>query len=276
MLFMAMGIVALGAPAYAGSKASDSAARASCAPDLVTEDGTCVRRLPSPPLTKADRQDLARTNTEIANLGSTDRSSTWSGTNVLPEVEQMHLLKEGQGDGGAWWTCGPSATRNLVSAMYKRLTGSYKDFGEQKIGAMEGTTHHGTARANVASALNKYFPRTKHFGPWITTRPSNAAMYFHTVAVTVDLKLRPLIANIDTEYLSYFGQSDGNGLDHFNLVYGSRTTTDGKVYLRVAEEWDPHRAYGMYANSAPYGKYWVPLSQAFNAINHTSIHGIVR
>jgi hypothetical protein len=104
----------------------------------------------------------------------------------------------------------------------------------------------------------------------------DAIDYLFNVVVTTGMRKRPIIANVDTEFLDYFGASDGRGLDHFNIVYGSMTTKAGKTYLRVAEEYDPHRRYGSYTTSAPYGKYWVLLAHAFRAVNNTDIHGIIR
>jgi hypothetical protein len=257
-----------------------------CARDLVTEDGTCAHRIPAPALSAADRRALAAIDSEITTLR---RSSTaarrtartaapigYAYTSVISEVEHMRVLKEGEGNGGAWWTCGPSATRNVVAALFKHATGSYRYLPEAVIGRWEGTSRHGTGRANIVTALNGQIRRLHNFGTWKTVRPKDAIDYLFNVVVTTGMRKRPIIANVDTEFLDYFGASDGRGLDHFNIVYGSMTTKAGKTYLRVAEEYDPHRRYGSYTTSAPYGKYWVLLAHAFRAVNNTDIHGIIR
>lgn len=269
----------------ASSPAAGLAAAQSCARDLVTEDGTCARRIPAPALSAADRRTLANLDAEIARLRhqhggaratSASAYTPYPYTSVLPEVERMRILKEGEGNGGAWWTCGPSATRNAVAALFKRHTGSYRYLSEAQIAGWEGTTRHGTARANVATTLNRQVRRLHDFGVWQTVSPRDAIDYLDNVVIDTGLRKRAIIANVDSEYLDNFKKAGSRGLDHFDIVYGSKTTRALKTYVRLAEEYDPRRHFGRYVTDPPYGKYWIPLAHAFAAVNHTPIHGIVR
>jgi hypothetical protein len=179
----------------------------------------------------------------------------------------MTIFKEGEGNGKKSYTCGPSATRNMVAAMYRRKTGSWKDLTEQKFEDWEGTTNEGTSRANVAAALNDHF---SSFGHWKTSRPESATAYLDAVRLDTYSYHQSVIANIDTEYLSFF---EGHRLDHFDFVYGYYV--DGSThYLRIGEEWDPAYIYG-HSDYNPYGKQVATPGSAFTAISHTSIHGIV-
>lgn len=188
---------------------------------------------------------------------------------VMPELAKMRIFKEGEGNGRKTFTCGPSASRNVIAALFKRDTGRYRDLGEHKFEVLEHTKRIGTSRANIATALsNKPF---KRFGAWVTVRPSSRFDLVTRVINNVARQRRPVIMNLDTKYLARY---HGHNLAHFNVVFGYRI--DGRWKLRFAEEWNPVFAYGStpsYGN--PYGKFWESASAAFRAIDADPIHGIV-
>jgi len=258
------------------------AAADTCAQDNYTEAGTCAPVMPDPPMTPfqaeqqagkdaalaAMRQRSARTkvggriSTTIPDPGDPMPSSY-----QLVEVHDMRIFKEGEGNGKKSYTCGPSATRNMVAAMYMRKTGALRDFGEAQFEDWEGTTTSGTSRANIANALNAHF---SSFGHWTTSRPATASEFYNIVKSDTYTYHQSVITNVDTEYLPFFA---GHALDHFDFVYGYYL--DGNEHdLRFGEEWDPVYIYGS-SSYNPYGHHPASLADAFTAISHTPIHGIV-
>ncbi|RNL78514.1 hypothetical protein EFL95_05315 [Nocardioides marmorisolisilvae] len=183
----------------------------------------------------------------------------------LPEVQMMSIYREGQGNGKKAYTCGPSATRNMVSAMYRYKTGAYKDFTEQAFASWEGTKEGvGTSRANVASALNANF---SSFGHWTTSRPTSATSYFNTVTMDTYSFHQSVIANIDTMYLSFFPTN--HNLKHFDFVYGYEMV-GSTHYLWIGEEWDPVYIYGQ-SNYQSYGKHRELLTNRVHR-DHDGLH----
>lgn len=258
---------------------------AECSQSNYTEAGTCAPVQDDPPLTADQRIEQAGKDAALAALdgapsaaGSTGSSARLSSTNPgdgastplsynLPEVVNMRIFREGEGNGKKSYTCGPSATRNMVAAMYKRRLGIYRDFTEQQFAEWELTDTSGTSRANVMKALNLHF---SSYGHWTTSRPATATDYFNAVKVDTYSYHQSVIANVDTEELTFFGD---HALNHFDFVYGY--ALDGSThYLSIAEEWDPVYIYGS-ASYQPYGKHKERLTYAFNAISKTLIHGIV-
>lgn len=261
----------LACPALASSPSK------TCRTDMVTERGTCAKPVPKRPLTPAQKKQLAQAKADQERMFAVVKDARSALlppvlpppplSYVLPEVEQMRLFKEGEGNHKKSYTCGPSATRNMIAALYKRKNGAIKDFGEAYFERIEGTTRAGTARKNIADALNSHF---SDLGAWATTRPSSADAYLAHVMVSTTLKRRAVIANINTAPLSYF---NGKNLAHFNVVYGYDGR--GSKRLRIGEEWDPIYVYGHSNYGNPYGKHWERLRAAFRAIDNESIHGIV-
>lgn len=247
-----------------------------CRDDMVTEKFTCAKPVLTRPLTSAQKAELSRIKFAVDNLSSA-RGGRASGlipdlpvlppTYVVPEVAKMRLFKEGEGNHKKSYTCGPSATRNMIAALYKHKKGYYKDFGEAYFERIEGTTRAGTSRKNIADALNAHFSQ---LGSWTTTRPKDANHYLTYVMVMTSLFKRAVIANLDTKYLLRF---NGKQLAHFNLVFGY--DKGGIKHVRIGEEWDPIFIYGSSPYGNPYGKFWEPLARAFTAIAHSAIHGIV-
>jgi hypothetical protein len=257
-----------------------------CPPELTLDSGACAAPIADNTPTEFQRRQRAAKDAGVAEIykglrGSKAEASAGGatpmttdpggggGTNYkLPEVANMTIWKEGQGNNKKTYTCGPSATRNMVAAMYMNRYGYYQDFGEHQFEIWEGTTTQGTARANVAAALNNNF---SGFGHWITTRPVDKDEYL-SYAIYDTQYHQSVIANIDTEFLDFWNDK---ALDHFDFVYGYDTTASTR-YLYIGEEWDPYFAYGTtpkYGN--PYGKHKEVLSHAYSAVINTSYHGIV-
>lgn len=250
-----------------------------CPIDLMLDDGECATPVPQNQLTdfQLDQQaakdaavaETYQSLTEAASSQSLATTAAVAAKNyVLPEVANMTIWREGEGNGKKTYTCGPAATRNVVGAMYDSYYQYYKDFGEHQFEIWEGTTTAGTARANVATALNNNFPG---WGSWRTYRPTDKTAYLSQVIVNVGYH-QSVIANVDTEEYSFWNH---HALNHFDFVYGYDNTGSTK-YLYVAEEFDVAFSYGHelgYGN--PYGRHKEVLSKAYQAVIKTSYHGIV-
>lgn len=163
------------------------------------------------------------------------------------------IFKEGQGNGKKSYTCGPSATRNLVYAK------SGIDYGEAQFASWEGTTTTGTAINNIASTLNTRVHQ--HFtDALMVDAPTSTTDLRAKVAADVYYK-HGSIPNVYTGYLTFF---NGHYLRHYDVIYGYSPTT-----LAFAEEWDPVYIYGS-ASYQPYGKHAAePLTNAYNAIHNS-------
>ncbi|HEX2893771.1 MAG TPA: hypothetical protein VHO29_07185 [Marmoricola sp.] len=273
-------VVGASVPANA---ATTTRSAAGCPAQLRLDDGACSAPIKenSPTAFQRDQRsakaaDVARIYRSLHNAPTSSAGVTpdttvdpgGGGTDYkLPEVANMTIYKEGQGNSKKSYTCGPSATRNMVAAMYKHRDGAYNDFGEHQFELWEGTTTSGTSRANVAAALNNHF---SSFGHWVTTRPADRDEYLSYVISDTQYH-QSVIANIDTEELSFF---NGKALNHFDFVYGYDTTASTR-YLYIGEEWDPIFIYGSSSYGNPYGKHKEVLAHAYNAVIKTSIHGIV-
>lgn len=257
---------------------------------MITERGVCAKPIRQHPLTrrqKREKAERARAYRRAHDEGSSRASyrATFVPrdptpirlTYALPEVAHLRLYREGEGNGGLRYTCGPSAMRNMLAALYKRKTGRYRDFGERRLMGWAGTTRVGTSRWNIAVGLNNHVPG---FGYWETLRPHGAEDYLAWVVTSTNLLGRAVIADIDTKSLDYF---HGHNLHHFNIVYGYDKRRDhrGHQRLLVGEEWsrryfwktDRRTGKRLYFN--PYGKHWVPLDHAYTAVSSSQIHGIV-
>lgn len=276
----------------AGPFAPVSAAHAAgCADGYTTEDGTCAAPVPSVPLTadqQAQRADKAAQvdafvqathGKKAAKPGKPAGSQQAPGilpapdgglyNFAMPEVANMYIWKEGEGNGKKSYTCGPAATRNMVAAMWAHRYGNYQDYGEAQFAAWEGTTTSGTSLANIASALNAHFSQ---FGSWRTAFPSSKANLIGLVAVDTRTYYQPVILNVDTEEYSWW---NGKALDHFDFAYGF-DNTGSTDYIKVAEEWDPIYIYGSSTYGNPYGRHpLTTLASAYRAVTKTSYHGIV-
>jgi hypothetical protein len=244
---------------YAAVGPSDS-----CAPDQYTEQGVCA-----PMVSTGLAQTMSAQATAEAQAKAQAASSLAASANFnLDSVVNMTIFKEGQGNGKKSYTCGPSATRNMVYAMYKAKTGAYNDFGEGAFETWEGTTTNGTSTANIAATLNNHFGS---LGSWSTHKATSKDDYINWVSADTQTFHESVIVAVDTEELAYF---NNKALDHINLDYGYDSSGATK-YIYKAEEWDPIFTYGSSSYGNPYGKHKIGLTQAFNAENKTSYHFMV-
>lgn len=272
-----LGGVLLATPAHAAAPATDWDARAaSCPAGYTTEKGTCAKPVATKPLTSAQKaqrtgkdQDRARWRSDLLARPTRLAARVPVRDYAMSEVATMTIFKEGQGDNKRSYTCGPASTRNMVAAMYKYKYGYYGNISENQFSIWEGTTTAGTARANIAAALNNHFSQ---FGSWRTWRPSDRFDLLATVATDTHDYHQSVILNVDTEYLSFF---HGKALNHFDFAYGYDNTDSSKRLVYVGEEWDPIFIYGSSSYGNPYGKHKEQLYDVWMAISHTSIHGIV-
>ena len=280
----AMGVVSFVVTAITLVPLSQAEA-AECSDAGYTEAGTCAPVVPDPPMTTFQRQQQAEKDAMLAAMSAAPAGPEPSGSSArtmstnpgdgastptnyqIAAVHDLTIYKEGEGNGKKWYTCGPSATRNMVSAMYKSRNGAYRDFGEHQFEIWERTTTSGTARANVAATLNANF---SSYGHWTSWRPANASAYYNAVKLDTYSYQQSVIANVNTRPLKFFG---GHDLDHFDIVYGYYL--DGTThYVRIGEEWDPTYTYGP-SDYHPYGHKTASLADAFDAIDNKAIHGIV-
>ena len=255
----------------------------SCPDGYATEAGTCAEPVSQVPLTAAQQ---AQVQAKLAGAAAATQPEASGGTGgavaynlpapdggsydfKMSEIANMTIYKEGQGNGKKSYTCGPSATRNMVAAMYKHRDGAYKDFGEAQFATWEGTTTSGTARANIAAALNNHF---SSFGSWTTSRPSSKDSLLGTIIADTKAFHQAVILNVDTEEYSFF---NGKALNHFDFAYGFDNTGATTDYIYVGEEWDPIYIYGSSSYGNPYGKHKEALGHVYQAVVKSSIHGIV-
>lgn len=79
----------------------------------------------------------------------------------------MKIFYEGEGNGDKTYTCGPSATRNMI---YNFLG---IDYGEYQFQVWEDTSrYYGTNINNIVSTLNNHF---SSYGGWRTLPPTSAS-----------------------------------------------------------------------------------------------------
>lgn len=170
------------------------------------------------------------------------------------------LFAEGAGDGGATWTCGPAATRNMVYGM----TRGALDYSEATWAYRERTTQSdGTDITNIKGALNYYVGTA--WGHWDITAPATNADLVSDVEADVNAaNSQSGIQNVDTWPLYFW---NGVGALHYDLDYGYNLNHDG---IYVGEEWD-HEENGGY----PYGFREPPVSQDLKAIKASPTHEIV-
>jgi hypothetical protein len=279
-----VGLAAGPADAAAGAASQ----KGSCAADLTTEQGACVAPVDRVPLTAGQKQQRADKEKKYVEFRKHEAEyaarykksdgitpnyvppeDNSGGDYKLPEVSNMYIWKEGEGNGKKSYTCGPSATRNMIGAMYQHRDGYYKDYGENTIAGWEGTTTSGTAVGNIAAALNNH---VSSFGSWVTHKATDRDDYLSKVAVDTYSYHQSVIVNVDTEKYSFFNDKP---LNHFDFTYGWDSTDPDHRFIYVAEEWDPIYIYGSSSYGNPYGKHKEPLINAFQAEDLTSFHKMV-
>jgi hypothetical protein len=259
-----------------------------CPDDLRTEAGTCAAPIDAAPLTAANKQERADKEAAVAAFREHEKQHAaaqkanggtvtpyvippddQSGSDYrIPAVVNMTIWKEGQGNGKKSYTCGPAATRNVVNAMNMDRYGEYRDLGEAQWATWEGTTTDGTAVGNIAAAMNNHLS----YGSWVAYKATDKDDYLAHVAVNTYQYHQSVIANVDTEELSFF---DNHALNHFDFDYGwdSRDSTARWIY--IGEEWDPIYIYGSSSYGNPYGKHKESLANSFRAEDKTSFHKLV-
>jgi hypothetical protein len=160
------------------------------------------------------------------------------------------IFYEGQGNGGATYTCGPSASRNMVYNM----TGA--DYGEGQFATWENTSSiDGTAITNIKSALNTHFSSWSSWG--LDAPASKTDLLADAITDTYyATHQQEMIQNVQTSYLSFW---NGHSAKHYDDVYGYDQINS---YIYVAEEWDH-----VEGSSSPYGKHIITATMDFNAVH---------
>lgn len=233
-----------------------------------------------PALTSAEqRQFAAKVRTASAileSIGRTRAQRTTDPDNCSPApCPPNHgvgslphpLFYEGQGDGGAWWTCGPSATRTLIAG----ITGV--DYGEHQFALREHDTAEGKATpiGNIVSTLNAKFGPMGAYGDWGTWKdkaPSGPDELQAWVAADVSTSDRQsAILNVATVYLPFWhGTADG----HYNLGYAYNLA---QQTVGIADEWN-HSVDGQ--GDTPFGFHpGIDDSIAYEAVHSSASHEIV-
>ena len=203
--------------------------------------------------------------------------------NPCPEPKSKYLTpvnhREGAGNpctpgadgctplGHPSYTCSAAATRNMVET----FTGVDKgeawfaaQFDLRPVG-LEGIKH-------ISKTLRQGWKDAYHH-TWVKRTPDSAVAYQARVITDIN-KGFPVVQNVRTEYLPYFG---GHSLKHYNMAYGYDRTDKS---VAIAEEWDPYFTWGVvsddYKNGNPYGLHAnVPRAKAFEAVHHSVNHAIV-
>lgn len=252
---------------------------AGCPGDQMTETGVCtdsevVTLTPDQQAQLAAKdagyQDLYQQIVNQESDSSSPCCGGGGGSYQMPEVVNMTIFKEGEGNNGAYWTCGPSATRNMVAAMWKHKYGAYKDFGEHQFEVWEHTTRDGTSSAEIRDALNAHFSQ---FGSWITYRPPDRDHYLSSVATDTYQYHQPVIVNVQTGRLPFW---NGHSVGHFDIDYGWDSTDPAHRYISIGEEWDPIYLFGHSDYGNPYGKHPnTMLLDAFQAEDVVSYHYMI-
>jgi len=182
---------------------------------------------------------------------------TWKYTPPSYYPSQPTPFYEGQGNAGKEYTCGPSATRNMVYAM----TG--QDFGEFQFEQWEGTSSStGTATGNIMSTLNGHF---SNWDTWTLETPSSPQQLVSYVATDTYQAKHGVVMNVQTHALSFW---NGAFTRHYDLAYGYNS---GASSVAISEEWN-HPANG----GIPYGLHPnEPAINVFEAIHTSPSHQIV-
>lgn len=168
------------------------------------------------------------------------------------------IFYEGQGNNGAYWTCGPSATRNIVAGMTGR------DYGEGTIATWEGTTQsNGTYIGNISGTLNSKFGSSGtlyHGASWGISKPASATdLRADVYADENSSHPHGTILGVKTNYYPFWG---GYSADHYDTASGYDYRTSYTV--TIAEEYN--RSHN---GVDPYGFHTVDSTQAYAAVNHS-------
>lgn len=157
------------------------------------------------------------------------------------------------------YTCGPSATRNLLSAI------GAPDPGEKSLENWEDTSSQtGTVFANIVRTLNG---RYKNYGSWAGKKPDTPKKLLGRVVTDVFYYDMPLVSNVQTRYLSFW---NGHSAKHYNLISGYNTDSSK---LRYAEEWNTTKN-GVTGYGNPYGYHMEPVANGWNALHFSPSQSI--
>jgi hypothetical protein len=177
------------------------------------------------------------------SCGSNGCSNT--GTAPVPSP----LYYEGQGNGGATYTCGPSATRNMVAGM----TGT--DYGEATFATWESTSSStGTVISNISGALNTHFST---WGGWALHAPTSGSDLLSYVVTDVNATHpQASIQNVQTSYLPFW---NGYSAKHYDIAYGYNISSQ---LVTIGEEWN-HVSNGV----NPFGSHTISASTDYSAVH---------
>jgi hypothetical protein len=184
------------------------------------------------------------------------------------------LYWEGQGDTDPYtgspklYTCGPAATRNMVTAM------GASDPGEGKLAQWENTDlpqsegggGKGTGIANIVNTLNNHYGS---YGTWEAWAPSAASKLMSHVVTDIYKESSPLVANVYTYFLPFWNQ---HGTDHYDLISGYYRNAG---LIRFAEEWNTaDNSVGTSQYGNPYGFHNIDVNDAYSAVGASPTHDV--
>ncbi|MGH3498585.1 MAG: hypothetical protein ACRDP1_14075 [Nocardioidaceae bacterium] len=169
-----------------------------------------------------------------------------SGAGPLPHP----LYAEGEGDGGKTYTCGPSATRNMVKGMTE------VDYGEAQFVSWEHTTTDGTSAVEIRDALNAHF---FNYGAWNVHVPSSTNDLMGRVADDVYYG-QTTIQNVLTSPLPFWAHV---AYEHFDVAYFYNFSTND---LGVADEWNHDTVTPDGGHVNPFGFHIFPAPSDYNAV----------
>jgi hypothetical protein len=167
------------------------------------------------------------------------------------------LYWEGEGDGAKTYTCGPAATRDLLSAI------GVPDPGEAQIASWEGTSSSsGTGIGMIVTALNDHYGSK---GTWKAVAPGTPNNLEARVIEDVNYEHMPVIANVQPGVWLKFWNGHSVQHGHYDLISGYNWDAGT---LRWAEEWNTaENSVGTQQYGNPYG-FWndVTAQDGYDAI----------
>lgn len=203
----------------------------------------------------------------------------------------FQLYKEGQGwpcnpgttgctpIGHRYYTCGPSATRNMVRAM----TGH--NYSEHDFAIWEDDDPgEGTVIGNIAATLNwgwghhdsqghPHFGTT--YGSWHVHEPTSKLDLFGYIVSDTYNYNQGLIQNVVTKYWAFY---NNHNIHHYDVAIGYATESN-HYNVRIAEEYNPVFTWGYlpsgYGTHNPYGHHHVWLYNEWRAVHNSTSHRLV-
>ena len=161
------------------------------------------------------------------------------------------------------YTCGPAATRNMVSAMGAADPGEWalQQWEQTNKPTSEGGNGAGTYMGSIVKTLNDHYAG---WGPgaWEAYKPLTANKLFARVVTDVGKYRAPLVENVDTQYLPFW---NGHSTSHYDTLQGYNYNSSE---LYIGEEWDTsvnNVGTSQYGN--PYGYHWTNMNNPYNAVH---------